>query len=383
MIARTFRLAGTASLLLTTSLAFGGPAQAKLNSSDAVSNDNSDFFAGASDFNRYTEAVRVSLESSANPRDWAVDAVTFYFDGKGSATQAATSAHASREKLLLRAIDAAPDDILLQWMVIAGARGEPDQAIYEKALMNLETAEPENAAVWEEELARAARNRNRADVSAALTRMAHATTFTNHFSQITEGIIRAYQSVPFSQEAFDRIKSACPECLATKKEDMPLLAATATTAAIALPTFQTLTIACRTNDRGINAERKKDCQQIGRLLVSKGDTMIATRIGSAVLRVSRSFDDDDIAQGRENDWIFSESTKALDPGDNSGVRSLDGARQFQTDWAQTGTELAAMRRAIERAGLPTSPPVDWIDASASFTPEHLRADQERKVAFDY
>jgi hypothetical protein len=213
--------------------------------------------------------------------------------------------------------------------------------------------------------------------------MAHATTFTNHFSQITEEIIRAYQSVPFSQEAFDRIKAACPECAITKKEDMPWLAATATTAALALPAFQSLMIACRTNDRGINAERKDDCQTIGRLLVSKGDTMIATRIGSAMLRVSRSFDDDDVAQNRENDWIFSESTKALDLGDNSGVRSLDTARQFQIDWAQTGTELAAMRKAIERAGLPTSPPADWTDTSASFTPERLRADEERKVAFDY
>jgi hypothetical protein len=164
---------------------------------------------------------------------------------------------------------------------------------------------------------------------------------------------------------------------------MPWLAATATTAALALPAFQSLTIACRTNDRGINAERKDDCQTIGRLLVSKGDTMIATRIGSAMLRVSRSFDETDVAQGRENDWIFSESTKALNPPDNSGVRSLDTARQFQIDWAQTGTELAAMRKAIERAGLPTSPPPDWNDTSASFTPERLRADEERKVAFDY
>jgi hypothetical protein len=164
---------------------------------------------------------------------------------------------------------------------------------------------------------------------------------------------------------------------------MPWLAATATTAALALPAFQPLTIACRTNDRGINAERKDDCQKIGRLLVSKGDTMIATRIGSAVLRVSRSFDETDVAQGRENDWIFAESSKALDPGDGSGVRSLDTARQFQIDWAQTGTELAAMRKAIERAGLPTSPPADWTDRSACFTPERLRADEERKVAFDY
>jgi hypothetical protein len=382
MIARMFRLGGAIVLLLATSAAFCSPPRAG-DSNGKPMDDHPDAIDDAGYFARYTETIRAGLESSANPRDWAVDAMTFYFDGNASATQGETSAHASREKLLARAIDAAPGDALVQWMAIAGSRTATNYADYEKALANLKAIEPENAAVWEEDLARAAHDRNRAEVSAALTRMAHSTTFTNHYAQIADEIIRGYQSVPFPQETLDRMKLACPECAATKKEDMPLLAATATTAALGLPAFQSLTIACRTNDNGINADRKDDCQKIGRLLAATGDTMIAMRIGSAVLRVSRSFDDGDVAQGRQNDWIWKQSAGALDRGDGTGTRSLDTARQFQTDWSQTGSEMGAMRKAIERAGLPAEPPADWLDSSASFAPERLREDQERTVAFDY
>lgn len=378
MIADMFRLCSAATFLLTISLAFGDAPTATGN---AMTDDNPDFVAGAAYFNRYAETVRSGLESSADPRDWAVDAVMFYFDGKGLNGQTHTATHAARTKLLARAVDAAPDDVLVQWMGIIGARAEQDDATYQKALANLKTIEPENAAVWEEDLSRAGHDRNRAGVSAALTQMAHATTFTNHFAPIADEIIRAYQSVPFPQEEFDRIKRACPECGASRKEDMAFLAATATTAALALPAFQYLTVACRTNPSGLNAERRDDCQKIGRLLASSGDTRIAVRIGSVVLRASRSFDDSDITRDRQNDWIFAESAKAL--GDGTDPRSLDTARQFQTTWLQNGTELAAMRKAIEHAGLAVEPPADWVDTSASFTPERLRADEERNVPFDY
>jgi hypothetical protein len=173
----------------------------------------------------------------------------------------------------------------------------------------------------------------------------------------------------------DSLYAQMPEEMRTVPKDaMPLIYATSITAAFALPAFQTLTNACRNDGNGRNADRAGDCQTIGRMMVASSDTLIGTAIGSAVLRMSRTYDDSDIAAARDVSWVRTQFTTLMHE-ETYSESSLARQLAFHQDWLDTNSETQAMRNALERAGIAVHPADDWVDTGSRFTTKVMAAEE--------
>lgn len=310
---------------------------------------------------QYQDSVFDSLRNSSNPRDWAVAAVTasLNFDDVGGL---APSKH---DDLIERAMRAAPDDALVQW--IAMMRGP---ATHDAALRSLRALEPDNAAVWSEDLTAAMKRNDDAGVDAALARMSGSRRFDVHYVDLMKTATEAFLRHPVP-DALRAIAAAAGSSF--DQDELAYASAMTVTATTALPAFQHLVNACRIDPvTGKNSSREADCGAIGRLMAARGDTLIANRIGSAVLRVSRTYTDDDLLFARNLDWVYQQTTSALAHGTESEI-AKDFVVRYR-DWIETGSEVESMRRALVRRGTAPTPPEDWVDASSSFTAERLHSD---------
>ncbi len=225
--------------------------------------------------------------------------------------------------------------------------------------------------MWLETMSIAAHNHDHAGASAALKRLSATSRFDNHFIEMSDAIITAYHRYPMSDSLYAEMPD---EMKSVSKEAMPVIYATTITSAFALPAFQSLTNACRTDGKGRNADRAADCQAIGRMMVAHSDTLIGTAIGSAVLRVSHTFDEDDIAAARDTSWVRTQYTTVVGQAKPS-PDLLVAMIAFYQDWLESNSETEAMRKGIERAGIAAHPPEDWVDTASRFTAEIMAADE--------
>lgn len=317
------------------------------------------FAAFARDYDAYQAQIVQRLKSSPDPRDWALAATGFRFGPDVD--------ELDNLRQLKRAVDAMPDDVLLLWMAVNGARGKLGGDVSASALEKLKSADADNGAVWLEVLSVAARNHDHDGVSAALERMSATSQFNNHFIEMSEAIIAAYRRYPMPDALY---AEAPDEFKATPKDAMPLIYATTVTAAFALPAFQTLTTACRTDATGRNADRAANCRAIGRTMEAHSDTLIGMGIGSAVLRLSRTFDESDVAVARDVAWLRTQLLK-LEPT-SPDLQSLGS---FHQDWLASNSETDATRKRLERAGVAGCPPNDWIEKDSRFSPEVMSAEE--------
>jgi len=315
------------------------------------------------DYQAYQDELVRNLTASSDPRDWALAATGFHFGPDANS--------AEHLKQLQRAVNAAPDDVLVLWMAVNGSRDQSDGKLSTSALEKLKTADADNGAVWLETLSIAAHKHDHAGASAALKRLSATSRFDNHFVEMSDAIITAYHRYPMSDSLYAEMPD---EMKSVSKDAMPLIYATTITSAFALPAFQSLTNACRTDGKGRNADRAGDCQMIGRMMVANSDTLIGTAIGSAVLRMSRTFDDDDIAAARDTSWVRMQYATMV--GNAAPSADLLAAQiAFHQDWLESNSETQAMRKGIERAGISGHPPKDWVDSGSRFTSEVMAADE--------
>jgi hypothetical protein len=214
---------------------------------DETADPRADTFAR--DYGAYQAHIVERLKSSPDPRDWALAATGFRFGPDVD--------EADNVRQLKRAVDAMPDDVLLLWLAVNGARGKLGGEVSTRALEKLKSADADNGAVWLEVLSVAASNHDHDAVSAALERMSATSQFNNHFIEISEAIIAAYRRYPMSDTLY---AEAPEEYKVTPKDAMPLIYATTVTAAFALPAFQTLITACRTDAAGRNTDRAANCR---------------------------------------------------------------------------------------------------------------------------
>ena len=315
------------------------------------------------DYKAYQKQLIDQLETSADPRDWALAADGFHLGLGDDAVKSAA--------LLKRAFDAAPDDTVVLWMVVYGSRGESNE-LASSALEKLKTADGDNAAIWMDVLSVAAKGHDHDGVSAALKRMSATSQFNNHFAEMSEAIVAAYRRFPISDALYNEMPD---EMKVAPKEAMPLIYATAVTSAFALPAFQSLTNACRTDASGRNADRAADCQTIGRMMVANSDTSIGTAIGSAVLRLSRTFDDNDVAAARDVSWVHQQFMQLEMEHADAFTASFANQLAFHQDWITSNSENDAMRKFVERAGITGYPPDDWVDPDPRFSATVMAADE--------
>jgi hypothetical protein len=308
----------------------------------------------------YHESVRDALRTSPNPRDWALARLNAF----GSVD------HTDLDALLKQATQAAPDDALVQWIALSVWRSDARSAA---PLQRLQQVEPDNAAVWMESVMTGAQKKDERAVDEALAKMSASTRFDNHLADISEALVEAYRRHPVPEETL----ALMPESQRPFSTDaIPLTYAMAITSATALPAFQYLVNACRVDvDSGKNNQRTADCATIGRLLMTHSDSLIAQRIGPALLRVSRTYTDDDLRVAREQDWIYKQYTQLLSGADDAD--SIARGIGYHQAWVASGSELEAMRQAVGKAGKGLTPPDDWVDDFSPFSVERLRADEER------
>jgi hypothetical protein len=310
--------------------------------------------AALSAWHDYETSVFESLSQSPVPRDWALATLIrpLLFDENGRDEES--------KALLQHALHATPDDSLILW--IAMNHGD---ALRDSALRGLKRAEPDNAAVWLEDLAAATKRNDNVAIDTALSRMSVSPRFDNHFADFLKSIAEVFFRYPVP----DVYLTVAPnEEKSLGRDAFPYAYSMSVTAAMALPAFQHLVNVCRINPSDQNVARATDCAAVGRMMVQHGDTVIANRIGYALLRVSHTFTDDDVHMARDDDWIYAQYVKATTTPDVAEIAA------HQKDWIDTNSEMEAMRRSLERAAISRTPPEDWVDDSSLFSAERLQSD---------
>jgi hypothetical protein len=311
----------------------------------------------------YQVSVFNALRTSSDPLDWALATLVHV-------EFAEQPDDPERAALMKRALSALPDDAMIQWIALAQGQGASAKITADAALRTLQNLEPDNAAVWNEVLVRATKNEDVAAEDAALARMAMSSRFDSHLTASMKRLANAYRRNPVPDEYIRLLSRASPEIA---DQDMAVLAAAMTVYAMALPAFQHVVNACRVNPTtGEHAGRADYCARIGRTMAFHADTLIANRIGFAVLRVSRTVTPDDVQNARPDDWVYRQYTALV----SSAGESTEQGKAYQNDWYETGSEMEAMRRMVAHAGKPLTPPQDWVDDNPVFSDEKLRHDED-------
>jgi hypothetical protein len=296
----------------------------------------------------YQDSVSDTLSRSPDPRDWAMAVVV-------------AGAQSKRNELLARAASAAPNDVLVQWFAIS------QPATHDTALASLHRLEPDNAAVWLEDLIAATKRSDDAGIDLALAKMSAAPRFDSHLGDQLKALSAVYSRHPVPDEYF----ALLPKEEQAQGKDVQ--AFSHAMSAAQLPALQHLVNACRIDlASGRNSRRAADCAAVGRLMVARGDTLLANRIGAALLRASHTFTDQDLSLARNDDWIYARYMER----EQAAPLSIEQVVAYQSDWIETNSEKAAMRLFVLRSGASDTPPEDWTDDRSQFVGERFRSDAE-------
>lgn len=303
-----------------------------------------------------------ALAASDDPRDWAVAALIEPFSSD--------KAIKDRNKALASlAADAAPDDVLVQWLALATLHAS-NAAADSVPVQNLQALEPDNAAVWLDSLNAAFKSKDATGVDVALEHMAASNRFDLHYAAIARTVAQVYLRYPLA--GYIRAQAQNQDWTESD-EDIALIMGSALASAYALPSFQDLTLACSIDPAtGKNAWRADACAQVGRLLATHGSTLISSRIGFSILRLSHTYTERDVQAARDLDWVWT-GLATLSPNDPKQASKVGIARM--RDWIATGNEVESIRRGMVRAGYPVTAPTDWVDKSSPFSAKRLEDDQ--------
>ncbi len=332
-------------------------------SSDPVAQHQSEIYRA------YAKATFNSLRTSSNPRDWALAALVNPLTDEVPSEQEQTA-------LIDRALAAAPGDAIMPWIALTVTHRSSRSDMNRDAIVQtLQHRESDNAAVWMETLTLASKRKDKAAVDVALTHMATSVRNDEHFSDLLKAQLDVFKRYPLPDEYFAILAPQNSGSSSTlSRETAPYVAAMAVTAAFGLPAYQFLIQECAANpSTGENGTRAVSCATIGRRMVAHGTTMLANRVGSTVLRRSRTFNDDDVQRARTQDWIWQQKSTLY--GSTTTEPPLEEIIADINNWIDTGSEIESWRRALVRAGKPLTPPADWVDENSPFSPERLHNDQ--------
>jgi hypothetical protein len=236
--------------------------------------------------------------------------------------------------------------------------------------------EPNNASVWMYALARASQRHDAIAIEYAMQRMAAATYADEHQYAVQKTLIDVFRRNPLPDEFFTvaaSIQSNSTTQMLTQ-ESSPYAASIAIVMALALPGYQTLLAACKPQvEVPLTEARSDECAKIGRLMAAKGSTLIANRIGFALLRITRTYTNDDVKLARVQGWIWEKSINLYTEPDNLPTAEKLIARM--DDQYATGSELEAMRRELVRENTPLEPPAGWVDPHSPLSAEQLERDR--------
>lgn len=325
----------------------------------------------------HRSAMGHALLASPEPRDWLtsdlLDLSSYGADPDGK----------HRPAIVRRAIAASPNNSTVQWLALRNAYHLPDMApAIAQILRNLQRIESDNGAVWLEVFENALSARRTKEAEAAIARMASATRFDDHSSDVLKAIVEAGQRFPLPDEYFSlqaQRDSASPAS-AHSKLALPYFEAI-NVATSTLPGYEPLLQSCKADFASLVKAASDTCSRIGRLMSAHGSNRAANRIGFVLLRESGRFDEDDVRRAREQDWVWLQKL-------NTGAKSFDEQSSAiliasTLDWIEANNELEAVRRELGREGKPLEPSTDWTDPISPFPARELslhRSNQPKSSA---
>lgn len=310
---------------------------------------------------RNQQSLFDTLSHSPEARDWAMATLLGHF----TATPPRTGP--DRDELRRRAARAAPDDVLVQ-LVMARLSYPAATPAAAAAARRLQTLEPDNAEVWLDDVRVATLGEDQNAIDKALSRVAACRRFDSHYASFLKVMSDIYRRNPVPDAYWSL---AANEDKEFPREAAPFVYAMSAAAAAGLPAYQHLVNVCRVDSASAkNTKRSNACAAIGRTMVEHGDTLITNRIGHALLRVSHTYTDADLAALRVFDWVYSKAARSM-----TDDHSAESILAYQADWIDSNSETEAIRRRLARNGIPTTPPDGWADDSSPFSSERLRKDE--------
>lgn len=273
-----------------------------------------------------------------------------------AATPAADPRHDHALQLLAAAQALAPDDPLVAWaaVMVAHEKAPPGHA-HEAALDRLLALDGDNAAAWLEWT-----HRHRDDPSALALGIERAAASRYHAFrslELTRTLVTAMQRVPLPLA----LQGVAGDANAADPQAVRFVIASGIAQAVVLPSLATASEACRGEALEDDA-RRRHCLALGRLLAGQADSLLGQGLGLSIWqRAADSPAERDAAASRRRtvDWqrvAFGEWLQE----DPDGMRWAElGAL-----WLEPGLEEPELQaRALAIAGIPLSPPGDWLPGS--------------------
>ncbi|HEY6894720.1 MAG TPA: hypothetical protein VI258_11170 [Rhodanobacteraceae bacterium] len=296
---------------------------------------------------KFESALNTALRSGPRPLDWALAATA---SPQPSRTIGGPTSRSDGD--LFRAAQAAPNDALVQWLVAnhTDASAPEIAARRAAAIEALTRIEPDNGAAWMQALNQADARGDAAGVDEALTGMAQARRFDDHYIDIAHAWLDVYDRFPPRAD------------LSTDNGyDAGFVAAIAKAAATAQPAYLTVISACKPPSASSrDFERATRCTKIGRAMLDHATTLVARSIGFAILRNLDALTDADRNAKRNIDWYRANPLQGT--GYDSNPRD---ALAYESDWRRMNDEVDIARAALDRAGIPTEAPDGWTPPHAS------------------
>jgi hypothetical protein len=281
------------------------------------------------------------------PRDAALRHQVFLYD-------AGERTILPRDGAALRAAAAAaPRDRLVQWIwatVPEAESGCSDAAPCPERAGTLAALEPANAAAWLPVLDAAARAKDAAAVDAAIARMAAGKSYDDLYVQTVLAWV----------DVFARWPNTVPLRAGDGDAERPLRAIdfAYVRATFGAQTAQLTQLARACDARRQDAprpDRMADCARLGRLMLRRGTSLLAQRMGRALQRRSGAELAPDADAARVLDWQIAQLAE-VEKRDGGSAKAVTA--QFEHLRA-SGSEQAALVHRLERVGIATAPPSDW------------------------
>jgi len=338
------------------SVACKGEQQPQAKADDAEPPQTPEQKAAAAAYQDYMRALVQSLSKSPSPRDRALALQMGFFADVWDSHQSTPAEKAQRGTVLRAAAEAAPDDVLVQWLWVRANPEESGCNAAKPCVHRLEAVarmQPDNGSAWVPLFNAKWKAKDIPAAETVLATMARASYFDEQQGTAVKAWMEMFHRYPIPESAF---VPGSPEAN-LDQQTIEFSNSISLAAAIAMPFLGDTVDACR-RERHPDAspQRFRDCAQVGRSMLAHATSLIDRQIGRALLRVSGQATAVDIANARVQDWQY-EQWENLLPG--LSENDLGYLKENAADWMDTGDEIKVLQHQMQRKGIPLTPPADW------------------------
>jgi hypothetical protein len=303
----------------------------------------------------FSHDLAEAMRKDPSPRLRALGAQLWEWDSDG------LGGPERRGKLLRTAAEAAPGDALVQaiWANTNDSESgcNPRSPCPERSFAQARV-EPDNGIAWVPAFNQLGADADEAKVEALLERMAAASRMDDHFAEGVRAHFDFFAAHPEPPE-LQVDEDGRPSALRDHPRE-GAIAMSFATAAFAFPDWQGLVNACKRSGHSQAPTRRFElCGEIGRKMMAGGTTFLTEAMGSALLRVTGQFNDDDRKLRRRLDWRMQANADLA-----KFLASPEELGQYYADLQSTGNESRTIELFMQRHGVAIDPPADYK------SPEH-------------